>query len=1176
MAGQSGIEGVPDGLTEVPLSSGVQGVPAGLTEVPITPAAPPRAAAPDLTGKLGEGTYPMWNDAGHKLPIPYSAVPQAQKLGYQFDTNEIPERKMKPADAYQQDYTQDPSRAPVGFSETARRGFTGLGKGVLQSINPNPTNPQEAGADAAVPGGAIVERGLEGIARGAIDQGKQAVSEFKQANTESPWYSMNPSPQAVEHRELALGHGLAAAIPGLGPMAAEAGQQIGEHVAAGDIGGAIAAPLPLAATMASGELAPKVIEGVKALPDAARAVAQDTADEAVEQFRRNRPVEGENYTQGQHKSLSGVLARGTGMGKDYFPKQVAQDIGSPLRQVAADNPEIVKAIRSGAPEDALAATQNLLDKAKGIIDDQHQAALQPVANAPFDPKPVQAAVSFPKSLEGFSPEDAEAVADLKQRLGNVNTLGGANELRMYLNRELAPSFRKNAIAAGRSGTVDSAMSDALSALRGEYYDQLEKVSGQDFSAAKRTESSLMKAQEALGNAAPQLASKEALIQEPKGIKATVADALTGARTLRGGPISGTAQLIAEKGLGETPLGQMQEGLQRFFSKLPDRTPPPPEPAPQFSAARRALSPPSYPQLPASVIPNAEVGPAGQPTVPSAAPSQASPGFNVSPEGAVRPGAPAAPTPAIVMPAPDPVPQLPAQAGPEGQGIPPGPPTSPPPPVNEATSRMRVEPLPANPAPVPATPAGFTVLPEGVAQRAPAGLLPGKTRPGLFDVPTVQHPDLPGHRIVAVRPDGLPIVKPIEATNVSPTPDDAAAPLTPVPGQVRPALEPTTETPSGLRPATGAPANEQRISAEQPAGNAANGRPEEAEGAIQKQPAAQVDERQSGQGGREDGGRVQPVEQGSQPAGESAVQAKPGGEENRQQKGLSRPSRPEWGAMGLTARNRALGLAEDANGRMRDAKLKELEWPTVWREEEEAKYQERLKEQHEPLTDEELGVGELSPEDQAEIEREEERQRQRDAATDAEIERYKEQVAKPLAAVESWLKKNAIPYTVKGSDFASRYLTVDLPNDEEMQTRFADHAQPTGIRGHVRGGFSETGEARDPSALSIDPDTGATAQDAIDLIKQRRGEENRGKEVAPTPGSIARVPVKSLILRAAGEMERNSPLFSDSEANPQGGLFSTRSGADEAKTPPGASDTAMGSDGKLHYRDADGNDLGAVK
>jgi len=710
------IEGVPEGLTEVPISSGVQGVPDGLTEVPLgnQPAAPP-----DLTGKPGEGVYPMWNDNGHKLPIPYSAVPKAKELGYQFDTNPIPQRGLKPEEAYQQDFTQDPTRPARGFSETARRGFTNLGKGIAQSINPDATNPQESAANAVVPGGAIVERGLEGIARGAIDQGSQAVSEFKQADAATPWYSMNPSPQAVEHRELALGHGLAATIPGLGPMAADAGQQIGEHVAAGDIGGAIAALLPLAATMASGKLAPKVIEGVKALPDAVRAVAQDTADEALTQFRRNRPVEGENYTQGQHKSLSGVLARGTGMGKDYFPKQVAQDIGSPLRQVAADNPEIVKAIRSGAPEDALAATQNLLDKAKGIIDDQHQAALQPVANAPFDPRPVQAAVTFPESLEGFSPEDAAAITDLKDRLGKVDTLGGANELRMYLNRELAPQFRKNAIAAGRSGTVDSAMSDALSKLRGEYYDQLEKASGQDFSAAKRTESSIMKAQEALGNAAPQLASKEALIQEPKGVKATIADALTGARTMGAGPISGTARIIAEKGLGVTPLGQVQEGLQRFFSKLPDRTPPP-EPPPQFSAARRQLANPQL-QLPADVPGNAEVGPSGQPQ-PPAAPPGAPPGFNVTPEGAARPGSPAPVTPAVITPEPDAVLQLPAQASPGAQGAPlPSPPTAPP--LNEATSRMRVQPLASNPVPTPPAPAGFKVGPAGLPERIPAGQLP---------------------------------------------------------------------------------------------------------------------------------------------------------------------------------------------------------------------------------------------------------------------------------------------------------------------------------------------------------------------------------------------------------------------------------------------------------------------
>jgi hypothetical protein len=77
---------------------------------------------------------------------------------------------------------------------------------------------------------------------------------------------------------------------------------------------------------------------------------------------------------------------------------------------------------------------------------------------------------------------------------------------------------------------------------------------------------------------------------------------------------------------------------------------------------------------------------------------------------------------------------------------------------------------------------------------------------------------------------------------------------------------------------GAPANEQRNSPEQPANSVANGGQEEAQGAIQK-PAAQVDERQPGQGGREDGGRVQPVQQGVEPARESAV--KPGGKADSQ-------------------------------------------------------------------------------------------------------------------------------------------------------------------------------------------------------------------------------------------------------------------------------------------------------
>lgn len=426
-------------------------------------------------------------------------------------------------------------------------------------------------------------------------------------------------------------------------------------------------------------------------------------------------VPGENYTPIQHQALSGVLARGTGMGKDYFPKDVATTIASPLRQAAADNPVIANIIHSGAPEDSLAATQHLLDLAKHDIDMQHQTALRPVSGTPVDMKPVQDAVSFPSSLKDFAPDDAAAVSDLKARLGNVKTLGGMNDLRMYLNRELAPEFRKNAVAAGRSGAVDSAMSDALSATREHYYDQLEKATGQDFSGLKRTEGGLIKAQEALGNAAPQLASKEALAGEPKGVAATAADALQGGRTIARGPVSGTANMVAEKILKQTPLKPVQEGLQRFFSNLPEPTKPGAPPVSRFTQAP-ALLPAGQPQVLPKLPANAGIGPVDNGTAPPRAT-----GFNVSPAGEVRPGPTPPASPATVTPAPAQTRALPAQAGPEGEGIPPAPaPTAPP--LNQATASQRTNPpLAPNPQPVPRGP-GFTVNAQGQAVRTPAALL----------------------------------------------------------------------------------------------------------------------------------------------------------------------------------------------------------------------------------------------------------------------------------------------------------------------------------------------------------------------------------------------------------------------------------------------------------------------
>jgi hypothetical protein len=43
-------------------------------------------------------------------------------------------------------------------------------------------------------------------------------------------------------------------------------------------------------------------------------------------------------------------------------------------------------------------------------------------------------VTFPTSLKDIAPTDEAAINDLRGRLGNIKTLGGLNDLRMYLNR----------------------------------------------------------------------------------------------------------------------------------------------------------------------------------------------------------------------------------------------------------------------------------------------------------------------------------------------------------------------------------------------------------------------------------------------------------------------------------------------------------------------------------------------------------------------------------------------------------------------------------------------------------------------------------------------------------------------------------------------------------------------
>lgn len=436
------------------------------------------------------------------------------------------------------------------------------------------------------------------------------------------------------------GHPIAAAgaelgaIPILGPL----GQSLGQRAASGDITGAVTEG-------ATNALAPKAIE------EAAPALKQVPGIRQIVQNRQTIP--GENYTPIQHKAFSGVLARGTGMGKDFIAPDVAADIASPVRQAAADNPQLADVVHNGKPKDALGASQAILQKAKERIDDQHQMALQPVANTPVDMKPVVDAIPNPKNF--YDVAERKALQDLKSRAGKVQTLGDLNDFRQYLGNENSPTFRASAVAAGRGSVADKALQSADSATRDHYYDQLEQATGLDFQGLKRTESGVMKAQEALQNVTPSLVNKDVLSHESTGVLGTAANVIdTATRAGHGLPFVGYA---AEK-LRGTPLDQVQSGMQKFLSDLP-------KPSGYRGPLTSQWSPPQK-GLPANVPGNAPFG----------GPSQAA--------GGTGPAAQATVTPAPVQP-----PQLPAQAGPEGQGIPPAAPSSPSPPLNAPTARMNV-------------------------------------------------------------------------------------------------------------------------------------------------------------------------------------------------------------------------------------------------------------------------------------------------------------------------------------------------------------------------------------------------------------------------------------------------------------------------------------------------------
>ena len=105
--------------------------------------------------------------------------------------------------------------------------------GVYHALTQGPQTPTEARIEAIDPlMGRVAVRANRMLVAPQIDQARQAWQEGKQAN----WLSLKP--EDVRRQALALGHGLAAVTPLVGPAAATISQQAGKQAGAGDWAGA--------------------------------------------------------------------------------------------------------------------------------------------------------------------------------------------------------------------------------------------------------------------------------------------------------------------------------------------------------------------------------------------------------------------------------------------------------------------------------------------------------------------------------------------------------------------------------------------------------------------------------------------------------------------------------------------------------------------------------------------------------------------------------------------------------------------------------------------------------------------------------------------------------------------------------------------------------------------------
>lgn len=198
-----------------------------------------------------------------------------------------------------------PSVPPEGFWSSVAAPFVGAAKGLKSAVYEGPQNPSEAaivGANEKDPSwqSPILGRAVLAAKRLLVDpqleQGRQAAAAFREAAPTS----LHPTPEQLSQRQLALGHGLAAVLPGVGPWVASVGQKEGEQLGTDNYSGAAGTAFGNALLALTPKALGKAGEVVRNTPESLARAMTDTGAGPVK-----RLVE---KTQEANKSIDAVNA----------------------------------------------------------------------------------------------------------------------------------------------------------------------------------------------------------------------------------------------------------------------------------------------------------------------------------------------------------------------------------------------------------------------------------------------------------------------------------------------------------------------------------------------------------------------------------------------------------------------------------------------------------------------------------------------------------------------------------------------------------------------------------------------------------------------------------------------------------------------------------------------------